>query len=418
MVWSADPIRSGRYGQLLTGRVVVWALVVVGSRLPVAMAPLAVVFLVRDRPGAYALGAALAAAYVAGEVVGAAALGPRLRLERARVQLGTGLGIGAAAFAGLALLPQAHPLILAALAIVAGAAPAAAPGGLRALLVSRLPEPLVVQALSLESFLSYLLWTIAPALTVILALNAAPALSLAVAGGLMSASAAGLWALPAGSSGDGHPLGVRSMLQTLGRAWPIYVTTGAAMALMAIAELTLPALLAQRGIAVGWTAPLLAAYAVASALGALLYGARASWPGRFWTQSLTLLLVEAICMTLVATLAPLGAIAAFLLLAGLLAAGVQVSRTMQMRAALPPAAHPAGYSMMYAVGAMGYAASASVGGAVQTAAAASVAILAGVALTVLLTVAATLGELLIRHTTRITRNGTAPSDSIRGRRRS
>lgn len=414
MVWSADRSRSGRYRQLLTGRVVVWSLVVIGSRLPVAMAPLAVVFLVRERPGAYALGAVLAAAYVAGEVVGAALLGPRLRLERARVQLGIGLGIGAVAFAGLALLPQAHPLLLGALAIVAGAAPAAAPGGLRALLVARLPEPLVVTALSLESFLSYLLWTVAPALTVVLALHATPAWSLAVAGGLMAASAAGLWALPAGSSSDGHPhpLGVRSMLQTLSRAWPIYVTTGAAMALMAIAELTLPALLAQRGIAVGWTAPLLAAYAVAAALGAILYGARASWPGRFRTQSLMLLLVEAACMTLVATLAPLAAIAGFLLLAGVLAAGVQVSRTMQIRAALPPTAHPAGYSMMYAVGGIGYAASASVGGAVQAAASASVAILAGVTLTVLLTATAALGELLLRPTTPTAAKDTGPSGPI------
>jgi hypothetical protein len=50
------------YRQLATRPVLKWALVAIGARLPVAMTPLALVFLVRDRPGGYALGAGLAAA--------------------------------------------------------------------------------------------------------------------------------------------------------------------------------------------------------------------------------------------------------------------------------------------------------------------------------------------------------------------
>jgi hypothetical protein len=80
------------YRQLATRPMVNWALVAIGARLPVAMAPLALVFLVRDRPGGYVLGAALAAAYVLGEVAGAAVFGPRLNPKRARAQLAAGLG--------------------------------------------------------------------------------------------------------------------------------------------------------------------------------------------------------------------------------------------------------------------------------------------------------------------------------------
>ncbi|MGY1579847.1 hypothetical protein [Streptomyces sp. MN13] len=58
------------YRDLATRPVLTWSLVAVAARMPVAMAPLAVVFLVRERPGGYSLGALLAAAYVLGEIVG------------------------------------------------------------------------------------------------------------------------------------------------------------------------------------------------------------------------------------------------------------------------------------------------------------------------------------------------------------
>lgn len=66
------------YRDVASPQVLVWACTSVGARMPVAMAPLALVFLVRERPGGYALGAVLAAAYVIGEIVGAPVLGMRL----------------------------------------------------------------------------------------------------------------------------------------------------------------------------------------------------------------------------------------------------------------------------------------------------------------------------------------------------
>lgn len=381
------------YRHLATRPVVNWAFVAVGARLPVAMAPLALVFLARERPGGYALGASLAAAYVLGEVAGAAVLGPRLNPQRARVQLASGLALGACSFAGLGLLPRAHPLVLAIFAVLAGAAPAAAPGGLRTLLTSQLPDTLIVKALSAESVLTYAVWTASPALTVALALSVASWLPLVLAAALMAAAAAGLRALPAGWETDSRDREGASMARTLARAWPIYVTGAAAMSLLALAELVLPALLKQRAIGVGWAGPLLAGFSIASALGAAMYGARGSWPGSVRTQSLVLLLGVTACVTSAASLPSLAWIASALLLGGLLESGVQLTRNLSLRETLPPSAHAAGYSVMYAATGLGYAASATLAGAVQSAASPSVAILAGAGLTLLLTAASALGEL-------------------------
>ncbi|HET6859025.1 MAG TPA: MFS transporter [Streptomyces sp.] len=381
------------YRRLATRPVLVWGLVAFGARLPVAMAPLALVFLVRERPGGYAMGAGLAAAYVVGEVVGAAVLGARLRPDRARRQLAAGLAVGACAFAGLGLLPHAHPLVLGALALLAGAAPAAATGGLRTLLTSQLPEDLVVQALSAESVLTYAIWAVSPALAGVLALNLAPHLPLLLAAVSMAAATAGLWALPAGWVAPADDRGGASMARTLLRAWPVYVTGAAAMSLLASAELVLPALLEQRAIGVGWAGPLLAGFSVASAAGAALYGLRGSWPGSLRAQSLVLLSGVAGCVALTATAGSLPWIAGALLVAGLLQPGVMLTRALSLREALPPGAHAAGYSLMYAATGVGYATSAALAGAVQSAATASVAVLAGVGLTLLLIAASASGEL-------------------------
>jgi hypothetical protein len=389
------------YRQLATRPMLNWALVAIGSRLPVAMTPLALVFLVRGRPGGYALGAGLAAVYVIGEIAGAAVLGPRLKPQRARLQLTAGLALGACSFAGLGLLPHAPVLVLAIFAVLAGAAPAAVPGGLRTLLTSQLPDTLIVKALSAESTLTNVVWTAAPALTVVLALSVAASGPLVLAAALMAASAAGMRALPARWQSDSGDRQGASMTRTLARAWPIYLTAAAAMSLLALAELVLPALLGQRAIGVGWAGPLLAGFSIASTLGAALYGARGSWPGSVRAQGLVLLLGVTACVMLAATAHSLAWIAGALVLTGLLDSGVQLTRGLSLREVLPPSAHTAGYSVMYAAAGVGYAASAILAGAVQRAASPSVAILAGVGLTLLLTIASASAELAPQRRNRV-----------------
>ncbi|WP_399926414.1 MFS transporter [Streptomyces kanamyceticus] len=379
------------YREVVSGGVVRWGAVAVGARMPVAAAPLALVFLVRERPGGYALGAVLAAVYVVGEIVGAPLLGMRMRPERARPQLARGLAVGAVAFAALGLLPHAHPVALGAFAFLAGAAPAAAPGGLRALLTGMVPDKAVTQALSVESILTFAIWAVAPAAVTGLALGVSPALPLVSAGALMAAAVAGLWMLPEGWRSDADDRGGESMARILVRAWPIFVTGAASLSMLALAELVLPALLEQRGIAVGWAGPLLAALAVGSAVGSFVYGLR-TWPGRLRTQGMVLMFAVSACLAAVAVLPGVGWLLAVLGVAGVLQAGAMLTRNLSLREVLPPSALAAGYSVMYAAIGAGYAASGSLAGGLLSVVSPSAAILAGVGLGVLLTVVGVLGE--------------------------
>lgn len=386
------------YREILTRPVLTWGAVAVAARIPVAMAPLALVFLVRERPGGYALGAVLAAVYVVGEIVGAPALGMRLRSERARGQLAAGLAVGAVSFAGLGVLPGAHPVVLAALAFLAGAAPGAAPGGLRALLTSLVAPRSVPQALSAESMLTFATWAASPALATGLALGVAPPLPMVLAAVLMAAGCAGLWALPAGwstegdgATGEGGRAG-RPMLSVLVRAWPVYITGAASMTLLALAELILPALLEQRDIAVGAAGPLLAAMAVGAGVGSFLYGLRSSWPGRLSTQSVVLLWGMSACVVGAAVVPSVWWIGAALVCAGVLESGVLLARNLLLRETLPADALAAGYSVMYAAVGAGYAAAGSLSGALLSVVEPSVAMLSGVVLTLVLAVLGVLGE--------------------------
>ena len=172
--------------------------------------------------------------------------------------------MGGCSFAVLGLLPHAPLLVLGVLAVLAGAAPAAAPGGLRTLLISQLPDTLVVTALSAESVLIYgYVDHLARSHRRARARRRHAGAAL-LAAGLMAAAAAGLWALPAGWQTDGGDHEGASMARTLARAWPIYVTGAASVSLLALAELVLPALLHQRAIDVGWAGPLLAGFSVAA----------------------------------------------------------------------------------------------------------------------------------------------------------
>ncbi|MER5460286.1 MFS transporter [Streptomyces sp. NPDC002668] len=384
------------YREIVTRPVLIWGAVAVGARMPVAMAPLSLVFLVRERPGGYTLGAVLAAVYVIGEIVGAPVLGMRMRPERARPQLAVGLAVGAAAFAALGAANSANPVVLGVFAFLAGAGPAAAPGGLRAVLTGMVPERAVTRAMSLESVLVFGIWAVAPAAATSLALSVAPYVPLLLAGTLMAAAVAGLWALPAGWQSE-RETGAESMLRAIARAWPVYVTGAAGLTLLALAELILPALLDQRSIGIGWAGPLLAGFSIGSALGAFVYGLR-SWPGRLPTQSLVLLFGVSGCVALVAFTPWTGGIAAGLVVAGVLQAGAMLTRTLTLREMLPPSALAAGYSVMYAAVGAGYAASGSLAGGLLRIVAPSTAILAGVGLTVVLTLTGAAGERWISRT--------------------
>ncbi|MFF8836180.1 MFS transporter [Streptomyces sp. NPDC015130] len=380
------------YRELVTRPVLTWCAVSAAGRLPIAMAPLALVFLVRERPGGYTLGAVLTAVYVIGEIIGAPLLGMRLDPERARPQLAAGLAVGAVGFTGLGLASDAHPVALGALAVLAGIGPAAVPGALRALLTSLVPERAVTQAMSMESILVFAIWAAAPALVTGLALGVDPAVPLLLSGVLQVLAVAGLWALPAGwGKGEAKAEGA-STRRALLRAWPVYVLGAAGLTLLALAELLLPALLEQRGVGVGWAGVLLAGFSVGSAVGAFVYGLRGTWPGSLSVQSVVLVLGVATGVALVAVLPWTAAIASVLVVAGLLQAPASLTRNLSLRQLLPPSALAAGYSVMYAAVGAGYAVSGTLAGGLLKVVAPSTAILYGVCLTVLLVAVGAVGE--------------------------
>jgi len=332
MSYSGMSVTKTGYRTLLTtpgiGR---WLLVALGAKLPVAMAPLALVFLARGHPGGYTLGAVLAGSYVVGEVVGAPLLGARLDPSRMRRQLAAGLVIGAAAFAGLAFAAAAPPPVTVTLAFLAGAGPAANAGGLRTLLVGLAGDGGAVRALSVETTLTQGIWAAAPALVAALALGVTPGAPLALAAVCAIAAAFGLRLIPSSgppTSGSREEAEAVSLTRALAAAWPIYLTSAAAMALLATAELVLPALLQYRGLPVGWSGLLLAAFSISSVLGGLVYGMR-EWPGSIRVQSLVFLVVMAVFVALIAAFPELVGIAAALLVAGAFKSGVMVTRNLK-----------------------------------------------------------------------------------------
>ncbi|MET7637765.1 MFS transporter [Streptomyces sp. NPDC005438] len=385
------PVPPSRYRDLMTRDLMLWALVALASKAPVAMAPLALVFLSRQSPGGYTLGAGLASAYVVGEVVGAPLLGARLVRGRARRQLAVGLVAGAVCFGALPLAGSAPAPVLVALAFLAGAAPAACPGGTRALLTRLVAEEAVPRALSVEATLTQVVWATTPGLVVVLALQLHPGAPLVLAGVLAVVAAFGLARLP--EPGESPP--TASSPPAVGRAllsgWPVYLTSAAAMAMLATAELVLPALLEERQVPVGWAGPLLAAFALVSAAGAFCYGLR-SWPGSPRAQSLVFLLLTAGCLSLITVLPGVPGIALGLLLAGVFQSGAMITRNLSLREQLPGHTHAAAYSVMYAVGGVGYSLTASLSALALDRAGPSTAILGGVAVTLLATVVSALAE--------------------------
>lgn len=342
------------FRSIATGPVLVWAGTAVAARLPIAMAPLALVFLARGLPGGYAFGATLAAVWVLAEVIGAPVLGLWLRAERTKAHLLLAFGVAAGCYWGLAFGPSLPTPVVVGLTFVAGFAPAASPGGLRALLTRLVPEDDVAKVLSAEVMLNGLIWAGAPAVVAFLAVGAGPGAPMAVAGTLnLLAFVLVVLRLPEGAPDDDGGPAVRVTAKTLAAPWPVYLTAAASMAMVSTIELVLPALIESRGLSVATVGPLLVAFWVSSVAGGVVYGRR-RWPGSASRQSLVCLVVTTAALSAVAVLPGVAGIGATLALGGLFQAAVLVTRNLSLRERLPAAAHAAGYSIMYAATGIGY----------------------------------------------------------------
>jgi hypothetical protein len=379
------------YRRLVTRPMGVWALVALTARLPGAMAPLAMVFLGHGAVGGYARGSVLAALFIAGEVVGAALLGTLVHPRRLRTGLAVGLLCGAAGFAYFVVAPDSSIAALGLAAFVAGSGPALSPGALRTLLTGIVAEEDVPKAFSADAILTELVWMLAPALVVLLALQVGPHAPLAVCAVSMAVAAvmAGRLAPTAATTEDE---GRRPPLRVVLSGWPVYLTSAAALSLMAVSELVLPALLEHRGHPVGLAGVLLTVFGGVSVLTSFLYGLRSGWPGTARTQSLVFLLATAACVAAFALVPGLPWIVVFFLVSGCCQPIVLITRNLTLRERLPESAHTAGYSVMYAVQGLGYSLAAVLAGIALDSSNPTAAVLVGVTMTLVLTVVSLLGE--------------------------
>lgn len=372
------------YRGLLNRKMLTWTFVVMCSRLPVAMAPLAFVFLFRETPGGYARGAFMAAVYTAAEAVGAPFLGSRLRNRPFRREIAAGLLISSAAFGAIAFLPNSSVALFATLTVLAGACSAAAPGALRAMVADLVHEKHVDSALSLESSLNMTVWAVSPALVSFAALEYSVTLPFIVGSASALLSVIAIFFLPEATPKLAKSENSRRASRELASAWPVYLTSAATMYLLATVELSLPALIEQRGYPVSYAGPMLTSFASASILGGILYGFR-SWPGGPDRQSIAFLVLMVFLVSAMALSPKISSIFAFLLMAGFIQAIVLIARNLSLRRMLAVDLHSVGYSIVYAGSGIGYGVSAAATGLLLAHSDASSAVLFAAGVTLVLT---------------------------------
>lgn len=379
------------YRALAGKQTVLWSFTVAAGRLPVAMAPLAFVFLAKEASGDYARGAVLAAAYTVAEAVGAPFLGARLRNRPYRREIAGGLLASAVFFTGLAVLPDAPLTVTIIMAAAAGASGAAVPGALRAMVADLVPAKDLNSALSWESSLNMAVWAASPALVASAATWWSATVPFYTAAASATVAAGCLFALPEKTGRPETGVRLKAVARQLTAAWPIYLTSAAAMYLLATVELSLPALLEQRALPAAASGPLLTGFALASIAGGLVYGLR-TWPGSPERHSTIFLLATVAAAASAAAVPVLGGLAVVLLAAGMFQAVVLIARNLSLQRALPADLHAVGYSLQYAGSGVGYGLSAGATGVLLNWTNPTATILITAGITLLLTAGSILGR--------------------------
>lgn len=357
-----------------------WTLVLVSQRLPVAAAPLALVFAGRQA-GSFALGGLLVGVHALSEAAAAPWLGRRLGRRPAQRELPAAFAVEAVAFGALALGLHHFPfLVLAALTSVGSAAGAGAPGGLRAMLNVLVAQDKQHAALSVESVLGDVVWAAAPVMAAGLATTVGAAWPLAVMSLSAMVAAAGSAGLPADGAAAA---GIQAPITTLIRqVWPAMLISGAVMLAVGSNDVLLAPRLAGAGLPPGLAGPLLAGFIVASVVGGLGYGTR-RWPGSYAAQSQAALLVVCASLAIIAALPRLWAIAAGLVIAGLAQAPCLITRNLALRSQLGAGDLATGYSAAYAATGIGYGTAGLLAGVLQPTIGPALSLLVGLGLAAL-----------------------------------
>jgi hypothetical protein len=338
-----------------------WTLVVVCQRLPIAMSPLALVYLGDLAGSSFAVGALLAGVFAAAEALAAGVMGRRFDRGSARSEIRLVLGVQSVLLLALAIptlvRPDSLPIwLLVLLTAGAGAVASGAHGGLRALLVRTVPSSAHHAALSLESTLTTLLWAIGPAAVGLVALVAGAAWVLVVIAAIAAAGvvAAGALDEPGPSPVDGPVDGTAPVEVRVWRSsWPAMLQEGAVLVCVGAAFTGLPVLLESVGADAGIAGPVLALFAVAGLIGGLGYGAR-QWRWSYRSQCTVLVLVVTALLGLAVVMPTAATISAGIVLAGLTGTPALAARAAGLQQLLPERVWAAGFSGLYAAGGVGF----------------------------------------------------------------
>ncbi len=343
-------------GVISSPGVPVWAGVVLCQRLPIAMSPLALVYVGHAATGSYGTGALLAGVFALAEAVAAGPAGRRFDTHRAGPELRWVLAIQAVALGLLALpllgtghLPVPALIVLTA---VGGAIASGAHGGMRSLLLRTVHPSVHQAALSLEATTTTLLWAVGPAIVAGLATLSGPLTPMVFIAAIALAGAVLALAIrdrePQADTESSHHGG-----RVIARIWPALLQEGAVLLCVGAAYTALPPLLAETSVNPDWAGPLLAGFAAAGIIGGLVYGAR-GWPGSYRTQSAALVLTLTLVMALAAAPFGLVALVVFLLLAGLVGTPALTARAAGVQQVLPESRWATGFSALYASGGVGF----------------------------------------------------------------
>lgn len=372
-----------------------WTFIVLCQRLPIAMSPLALVYIGHHATASYAVGALLAGAFAFAEAVAAGVMGRRFDRRPAGPELRLVLTAQAIALFLLAIpaliRPGALPVWgLVALSALAGGVASGAHGGLRALLLRTVAASGHHAALSLEGTLTTLLWAVGPAVVGLIALIAGgvwPTIVIGVIAAVGAASAGALHDRGPARTGDGETGNVRVWRLS----WPALFQEAAVMMCVGAAYTGLPSLLELVGTDAGVAGPALALFACAGLVGGLIYGGR-TWPGAYRTQSFALVLTVTVVIA-IAVLTPTAAtIIALLILSGFASTPALTARAAGMQELLPERVWATGFSGLYAAGGIGFAAAGVVVATLLDGAGIRVSLLACVALAAAATVISGVAE--------------------------
>lgn len=208
----------------------IWLVSIAATRLPVAMTPLAMVFLGSQLLDSYAHGLVLAGLFAVAEACCAPLLGVRLSLASFRREATVGLLLSAGAYSTVAILGGAVQPAAWLIAVLAGGGAAAVPGVLRTGVGNIVHGDQMNRSFRLEVGVTMACWAVAPALVAALSFSLSPRAVFAVCGLLLLAGAVSVRVMPEATAVQ-KP--VREAPGTtrwasLSVLWPIFINAGLA----------------------------------------------------------------------------------------------------------------------------------------------------------------------------------------------